>query len=128
MAVRLSSEKVYRSAWWRGLFCIGLLVVGAYVLFDILDVDGSQMVGRSANAILVAEMQQSSADRFARSDGFTPCAGDLISPLVVRRLSAECGGRLSTTKLLRLPLRRTPPRVNLHPESSLSPSFSADPL
>jgi hypothetical protein len=128
MAVRLSNVKAGRSAWWRGLFCFALLLVGAYVLFDILDVDGSQLVGRPAHAILVVETPQVTADRFARSDGSTPGASGLISPLVVWLLPVERGGRWSTTSLLRLPMRTTLPRVNLHPESSLSPSCSADPL
>jgi hypothetical protein len=128
MAVRLSNAKACRPAWWRGLFCFSLLLVGAYVLFDILDVDGSQMVGRPANAILVVETQQGTVDRFARPDGSTPGGGGFLSPLLTRLLSAERGGRLSTTSLLRLPPRWALPRVNLHPESSLSPSCSADPL
>ena len=114
--------------WWRGVFCVAMLLVGAYVLFDLLDVDGSQMVGRPANAILVVETQQNAADRFARPDGSTPGAGGFISTLLTRPLSAERGGRVPTASLLRLPPRWALPRVNLHPESSLSRSCSADPL
>jgi hypothetical protein len=128
MTVRLSKAKICRSAWWRGVFCVALLLVGAYVLFDLLDVDGSQIVWRPANAILVVETQQDTADRFARPDGSTPGAGGLIGPLLFRFLSAERVGRVPTTSLLRLPLRWSLPRVDLHPEGSLSPACSADPL
>ena len=126
--MRFSKTKVCRATWWRGVFCVALLLVGAYVFFDLLDVDGSQTLGRPANAILVVETQQDAADRFARPDASTPGAGGLIAPLLVRVLSAEHGGRLPTGSFQRLPPRWALPRVNLHPEGSLPPGCSADPL
>ena len=52
MAVRSLRAKACRSAMGRSVFCCALLLVGAYVLFDILDVDGSQMISRPTDAIM----------------------------------------------------------------------------
>jgi hypothetical protein len=111
----------------RSVFCGALLLVGAYVLFDILDVDGSQMISRPTDAIVSVELQQADADRFLRTDGATLGAGDFLVPLPSRLSSVMCGGMSVATIPLRFRQSRLLPRVNLHSEMALSPTPSTDP-
>jgi hypothetical protein len=111
----------------RSVFCCALLLVGAYVLFDLLDVDGSQMISRPTDAIVSVEPQQADADRFLRTDGATLGAGDFLVPLPPRLSSVKCGGMSAATIPLRFRQSRLLPRVNLHSEMALSPTPSTDP-
>jgi hypothetical protein len=111
----------------RSVFCCALLLVGAYVLFDILDVDGSQMISRPTDAILSVGPQQADADRFLRTDGTPLGTGDSLIPLPSRLSSVKCGGVSAATIPLRFRQGRLLPRVNLHSEMALSPTPSIDP-
>ena len=112
----------------RSVFCCALLLVGAYVLFDILDVDGSQMISRPTDAIMsVMSGGPADADRFLRTDGATLGAGDFLVPLPSRLSSVKCGGMSAAAIPLRFRQSRLLPRVNLHSEMALSPTPSTDP-
>ena len=125
--MRSLRAKVCRSAMGRSVFCCALLLVGAYVLFDILDVDGSQMISRPTDAIVSVEPQQADADRFLRTDGATLGASDFLVPIPSRLSSVKCGGISAATTPLRFRQSRLLPRVNLHSETALSPTPSTDP-
>jgi hypothetical protein len=125
--MRSLRAKICRSAMGRSVFCCALLLVGAYVLFDILDVDGSQMISRPTDAILSVGPQQADADRFLRTDGTPLGTGDSLIPLPSRLSSVKCGGVSAATIPLRFRQGRLLPRVNLHSEMALSPTPSIDP-
>ena len=125
--MRSLRAKACRSAIGRSVFCCALLLVGAYVLFDILDVDGSQMISRPTDAIMSVGPQQADADRFLRTDGATLGAGDFLVPLPSRLSSVKCGGMSAAAIPLRFRQSRLLPRVNLHSEMALSPTPTTDP-
>ena len=59
-------------AWW-GILLFALLATGAYLAFDVLDLDGSELRGRPAGGTAVAEPARSEAEGRLRSD---PLASD----------------------------------------------------
>ena len=125
--MRSLRAKACRSAMGRSVFCCALLLVGAYVLFDILDVDGSQMISRPNDAILSVGPQQAGADRFLRTDGATLGTGDFFVSLPSRLSSVNCGGMSAVAIPLRFRQGRLLPRVNLHSKMALSLTPSTEP-
>ena len=126
-AVRLGTAQRRRSWAWWGVIVAALLIFGAYLIFDILDVDGSQMTGRPADGILVAEALQVEADRFFRADPFTPDSIGLLTLSLSRGSTPERHGLSPVTIPLRVRQRQMLPRVNLHRALAQTSSLSADP-
>ena len=127
-AVRLSTAQRRRSWAWWSVVVVALLTMGAYVLFDILDVDGSQMTGWPADAIIVAEALQIEADRCFRPDTLTPDAPGLLALPLARWSATEQHGLSPDTIPLRVRHRRMLPRVNLHQALAQTSTLSADPV
>jgi hypothetical protein len=126
--VRLGTTQRRRSWAWWGVFFFALLTINAYVLFDILDVDGSRMTGWPADDIIVAEALQVEADPFFRADTFTPDSTGLLYLSLSRWSTTERHGRSPGTIPLRVRHRRMLPRVSLHRALAQTSSRAADPV
>lgn len=125
--MRFPKAKRCRSAAHWGVFLCAVLLVGAYVIFDILDVDGSQMNRWPAANIIVVVTQQAEAERFLRADLASPGWTELIRPSLWRHFSTGIGRISPATTMLRIRQSRLLPRVNLRQElARLSPP-PADP-
>jgi hypothetical protein len=105
-----------------------LLTIGSYVIFDILDVDGSQMTGWPASDMIVVETLQVQADRFFRADPIPSDSTGLLYLPLLRYSTTERHGLLPATILLRVHQRQMLPRVNLHRALAQTSSLSADPV
>ena len=125
--MRLVTAPRRRSWAWRGVLFFALLMIGAYVIFDILDVDGSQMTGWPASDIIVAETLQIEADRFFRADPFTPDSTGSPYLSLSRYFSSENHGLSPVTTILRVRLSRILPRGNPRREMTLVSPSSTDP-
>src|SRR5512136_2457069 len=68
MAVRFAVTRRCRSVAWRAVLFCAMFLVGSYVVFDILDLDGSERVARSNRVAIVASGQESDAERGWRTD------------------------------------------------------------
>jgi hypothetical protein len=128
MTVRLIGAQRRRSWVWWGVIAFALLAIGAYVLFDILDVDGSQMTGWPAGDIIVAWTPQVEADRLLRADLSTADPTGLISLSLRRCSSIEDRGLSPAAAILRVRQSRLLPRMNLHRETARAGSPSIDPV
>ncbi len=126
--MRLDTVQRRRSWAWWGVIGIAVLVMGAYVLFDILDVDGSQRTGWPADDIIMAEGFQVEADRFFCADPVTLDSTGLLDPSVSRSFATERHGLLPGPIPLRVGHRRMFPRVALHRALAQTSSLSADPV
>lgn len=125
--MRLVEVRRRRSWTWWGVFLFALLTMSSYIMFDILDVDGSQMTGWPGDDIVVAETPQIEADRFFRGDAFTPDSTGLLYLSLSQCFSTEVRGISPTTTILRIWHSRMLPRVNLHRELACASVPSADP-
>ncbi len=121
--MRLVKVPRRRSRAWWGVYLFALLTVSAYVLFDILDVDGSQVTGWPGDDIIVVETPQVEADRFLRADSLTPASAGLISTWLSQSSAIESRGTSQATGILRARQSWMLPRVNLQREMArISPS------
>lgn len=113
-------------AWW-GAIGIAVLIMGAYVLFDILDVDGSQGTGWPADDIVMAEGAPAQADRFVRVDPITPDLIRLRESSLSRWFTSTWHRRSPGAPLLRTRQCRNLPRVKLRPALTQTSPRSTDP-
>jgi hypothetical protein len=127
MVVPLVKVQRRRSRTWWGVFFFALLTINAYVLFDILDLDGSQMTGWPADDVIVAEALQVEADRFSRADPFTPDSTSFICLWMVQSSSTDSRDISPVVAILGAWQHRMPPRVTLHREMARTSSSSTDP-
>jgi hypothetical protein len=126
--MRLGAAQRRRSWVWQGVILVALLSIGAYVIFDILDVDGSELTGWPAGDMIVAEALQGDADRFFRTDPVTPDSTGLREPSLSRGSPTGPPGLSFGTLLLRIRQRRMPPRVDLQRALTQTSPLSADPV
>lgn len=61
-----------RSRIWWGVFCIAFVATGAYIAFDVLDIDGSDLRGPAANGAAAAEPARTEAEGCLRLDCAPP--------------------------------------------------------
>ena len=95
--MRSLSSRQRRSAIWWGILLCALVLIAAYILFDLLDVDGSQLPGRPVGTTIVAVLQPVHLGRgfqvetlpFGRVEGVSPAGVRLLRAGMSRRL---CGG------------------------------------
>lgn len=116
-----------RSRKWWGVFFFALLTMNSYVLFDILDVDGSQRTGWPGNDIIAAEELQVASDRFLRADLPSPDSAGLLSLSLAWGAAMDSRRTPLATTILRIRHSRMLPRVNLRREMALASPSSADP-
>ena len=125
--MRVRKAKRCRSATWWGIFLCSLLLVGTYVLVDLLDVDGSQLAW-PAHDLMVVAAREVPAERFLHADGAITCPSDLHAPALTRLPSTETR-RLSTARaLLRIRQSCAFPRLNLAEEHAPGSSPTVDPV
>lgn len=125
--MRLVTVQRRRSWAWWGAFFFAVVTVGAYVVFDVLDVDGSQTAGRATSELLVAEEPQAEACRLVCADAFTPDATGPASLSLPRRVSPEVRS-LSLATVIRCDrVGSMLPRQNLYRELARTSASSADP-
>ena len=117
------------SASWWGITVCALLFAATYVVFDVLDVDGSQMSRRSApEGTLTATLEEVAGERFFRTTATATVSADLLAPSLPR-LCAGVPSRISASKtLLRQRWGHARPRVTLAAERARGSSGTADPL
>ncbi len=115
-----------RSRKWWGLLFFALLTINSYVLFDMLDVDGSQMPGWPGDDICTAQTLQAQSDRSLRGELPAPDSASL--PLLALSRGAAMDGRGSPLSTTNLHIRHTRvlPRVNLRREIAPANPLSAD--
>jgi hypothetical protein len=126
--VRLRKGKGCRSVAWWGFFICTLLLVGAYVLFDLLDVDGSQMNRWPGHDMMVVATPEAAAERFFRADLATSSSDDLIAHSLFQLSFPKNCSTSPATMLLRIRQRRGLPRLNLAREQARGSSPSIDPI
>lgn len=117
------------SASWWGITLCALLFASTYVVFDVLDVDGSQMRRRSASGgALTATVEEVAGERFFRTTATATVSSDLPA-LSLPRLAV---GALSSNFVLKTLLCRRwghlLPRVTPTAERARGSSGTADPL
>ncbi len=114
-------------SWW-GIALCALLFASAYVVFDILDLDGSQLSrGPALDGTLTATVEEA-GERFVRTPVIVAGSVDLL-PLPLSRLS-ENTPRLNSSagKLRHQRWVHALPRVTLSTEPTRVGSPTADPL
>ena len=125
--MQLGTVRKPRSRKWWGVFFIALLTMNSYVLFDILDVDGSQMTGWPGDDILVAAEPQVASDRFLRADVSPPDSAGLSYLTLSRNAAIDRRGSALALPLYRIRHGRMLPRVNLRREMARASTASVDP-
>jgi hypothetical protein len=117
------------SASWWGITLCALLFASTYVVFDVLDVDGSQLGRRSArDGTLTATAEEVAGERFFRTTVTAPVSTDLLA-LSLPRLSLGAPSRDSALKtLLHQRWGHALPRATLAAECARGSSGTADPL
>jgi len=102
-----------RSRTWGGVFLFALLTMSSYVVFDILDLDGSQMTGWPGDDFFVEETLQINSDRFFHGDPSAPGLPGLIHRSLAWYTPTETRGLSPARTILRVRHSRMLPRVDL---------------
>jgi len=123
--VRHGKAQRRRSRAWWAILSFGLLFFAAYLIFDVLDLDGSQMTGWVTNDMVMT--QQVDAERLFRVDLSISGSTDLLYPSLPRLLSTMSGRVSPATAILRIQRSGSLPRVNLHQELARASSPITDP-
>ncbi len=116
-----------RSRKWWGIFFFALLTINSYVLFDMLDVDGSQMPGWPGDDICTAQSLQAQSDRSLRGELPVHDSASFLHLAPSRPAMMDSRGSLLPTTILRIRRSGALPRVNLRREITRTNSLSADP-
>lgn len=115
------------SASWWGVSLCALLFASTYVVFDILDLDGSQMSRGPAPCGTLAAVPEDAGERLFRTP-VTAASTDLL-PLSPSPLFAHAPSRNSSAgTLLNQRWGHVLPRVTLAAEPARASSPTADPL
>lgn len=116
------------SASWWGITLCALLIASTYVVFDILDVDGSQMRRAPVPDGTLTTTLDAEGERFVRTTLILAGSTDLL-PLRLSGLSAGIPARNSPAGMvLHQRWGHVLPRVTLAAERARGSSPSADPL
>jgi hypothetical protein len=125
---RIGSKRQRSRAWW-GVFLCAVLAMGAYIVFDMLDLDGSSLRDAWAGSVIAAEAVDGETERLLPPIEAAPHATVLGSPVGAVGLDPLSGSFRRPAPLPRLGASRshTLPRTNLAKETSSTTSPSADP-
>jgi hypothetical protein len=127
--VRFPQAQRCGSASWWGIFLCTLLLASTYVVFDVLDVDGSQMSRGPAPDMMVAATPEVAEERLVRATVAVAGSTDLLPPLSLPCLSAGGPRRISAaTTFLHLPRGHVFPRVTRAAARARGSWPTADPL
>ncbi len=125
--MRLARMRRSWSRRWWGVFFFALLAMNSYVLFDILDVDGSQRIGWPGDDITATDDQQVESDRFLHSDLPSLYSAGLFPVSASPRAAMDSRGSSLATTIRRIRYSRVLPRVNLRGEPKPADTSSVDP-
>jgi hypothetical protein len=127
--MRHIGSKRRRSRVWWGVFLCAVLAMGAYIVFDMLDLDGSSLRDAWAGSAIAAEAVGGETERLLPPTEAAPHAtvlGSAVGALWLDPLS--CSFRRPAPALrLGVLHSHTLPRTNLAKETSSTTSPSADP-
>lgn len=123
----LGSLRVPSSGWW-GLVLCASLAVGAHIVFDILDVDGSDLRNRTFNDPLVAQTSLVETKRPLHLA--SECRhgwGRMPVAVLLRQSSARFSPQYkSVPAAARVRLHRILPRAHVRLNARLAPSTTDD--
>ena len=130
MLMRHIGSRRQRSRAWWGVFLCAVLAMGAYIVFDMLDLDGSGLRDAWAGSAIAAEAVDGETDRLLPPTEAAPHAPPLGSPVGAIWLDPLFDSLHRPAPLPRLGASRSRalPRINLAKETSSTPSPSADPV
>jgi len=109
---------------WHGAFLCALVLVGAYVIFDMLDVDGSRLSAWHAGDVIVQETQELNAERLFRAD---PASLGSTQALFPSQFARNNHTAAPAGTIFRIRQSRLRPRINLFQERASLVSPAADP-
>ena len=92
--MRLRTSKRCRSITWWGIFACALLLVGTYVVFDLLDLDGSRMSRVPARDMMIGNTPETATERSLRTDLASTFPRDLLAPPLTYQASTEASRRI----------------------------------
>ncbi len=124
----IGSRRRRSRAWW-GVFLCAVLAMGAYIAFDMLDLDGSSLRDAWAGSAIAAEAVGGEAERLLPPDEAAPHAtilGSAVGAVGHDSLSGSIH-RPAPAPRLGAPRNHTLPRTNLAKETSSTTSPSTDP-
>ncbi len=125
--MRSVKRRQRRSVAWGVIYLCALVLVAAYILFDLLDVDGSQLPGRAAGTTIAAVLQPAPLGRGFHGQP-TPFGGpEVVSPTAPCLTQAGRSGVAPVSAAFRLRLAGVRPRVHLPHEATLSSPDPTDP-
>ncbi len=125
---QIGSGRRRSRAWW-GVFLCAVLAMGAYIAFDMLDLDGSSLRDAWPGSAVAAEPAGGETERILSPAEVTPHAPVLGSAVAAVDLDRASGSpdRAATMPHSGASLRRVLPRINLARDTSSPASPSADP-
>jgi len=125
---RIGSKRQRSRAWW-GVFLCAVLAMGAYIVFDMLDLDGSNLRDAWGGSAIAAEAVGGETERFLPPTEAAPHATVFEFSVGAVGLDSLCGSFRRPAPAPRLGASRsaTLPRTNLAKETSSTTSPSADP-
>lgn len=121
--------RVRSSGWWGLVLCLSL-AVGAYIVFDVLDVDGSDLHNRILHNPIAPPTLSAEAERSVHEGVLPPDPrARMEAPRLVERLFAPLNASArAAPESLRSRLRGIYPRVHAVSLDSLSTSSPTDDL
>ncbi len=124
----IGSKRQRSRAWW-GVFLCAVLAMGAYIVFDMLDLDGSSLRDTWAGSAIAAEAVGGETERLLPPTEAAPHAPALGSAVGAVGLDPLSGSfrRPAPAPRLGASSSHTLPRANLAKETSSMSSPSADP-
>ncbi len=113
---------------FRGFLVGTLLVVGVYVLFDLLDVDGSQLKRLPAREMILAADSEAPAQRFTRPDSAASGMASLLALALPRLSSPETTRGGVSSPLVRTHQSPLLPRLSLGADQGQGSGATGDPV
>lgn len=127
--MRHIGSKRQRSRVWWGVFLCAVLAMGAYIVFDMLDLDGSGLREAWAGGLIAAEAAGGETERLLPPTEAAPHAPIPGSAVEAVRLEPVSGVLHRPAPLPSLGASRSHllPRINLAKERSSTTSSASDP-
>lgn len=127
--MRLFRRQKQQSWKWWYVVLFGLLAIGTYVVFDVLDIDGSELaswdLANNLTALESAEPSSCRPPQIVPPERSLPSADDHLSQWL--NAQSQQGASSISTGLTRARHAPTLARIRLASELTASNSLSADP-
>ena len=127
--MRLIGSKRQRSRAWWGVCLCAVLAMGAYIVFDMLDLDGSSLRSAWAGSAIAAEAAGGETERLLPPSETAPQAPILGPAVGAVGFDPPSGFLHRSLPMPRLGAWRSPtlPRTNLAKETASATSPTTDP-